>query len=94
MAVAIISKADKVATHQTTITISGTVIDPASSPLKRVVLAYYSGDLSLAVGITNSDASDGSFSFDLNGTVNTEFTCIAQGELGENCVVHSHKTAG
>lgn len=93
MSALIVARPNKITSSVSTISISGSVVDPSSNPLARLVFAYYANNLMDAVDVTISDISTGAFSFELNGTENTEFACLVQGEIGENCVVYSHKTA-
>ena len=94
MAVTSISRPERRLTQSMTVTLSGQVVDADSAPLSRIVVAYNANNLTVGLGITASDPSTGNFSFTLPGTTATKFACVVQGEEGENCVVHSHKTAG
>jgi len=79
---------------QTTVTISGQVIDQNENPLQRVVVVCGANNLMYPIAIVFSSKTSGNFSVPVPGTVNTEFAVIVQGESGENCTVHSHITAG
>lgn len=93
MSVTSIASPARAIVQASTVELSGQVVDAESSPLSRIVVAYNANDLTVALGITASDPSTGNFSFTLPGTTATKFACVVQGEFGENCVVHSHKTA-
>lgn len=80
-------------TIPSTVTVSGTVVNGSATPLVRIVVAFYANNMLNPISAKKSGA-DGTFTFTLNGTVNTEFAFVVQGEIGENCVVHSHKKAG
>ncbi len=86
--------AAKKITSISSVAISGTVRNTAEAPLSRLVVIFGANNLSNPLGLARSSSVDGSFSFKVPGTVTTKFACVVQGEAGENCVVHSHKTAG
>lgn len=75
------------------ISISLSVTDTDSNPLSRVVVAFGTNNLFYPLSIATSNSNDGSCTFSLYGTANTEFAFVVQGEIGENCVIHSHKKA-
>lgn len=93
MSLTALARPDRIITSASTVTLSGQVIDTGNNPLERVVVVCNANDLSVSLGITSSNPVTGYFSFVIPGTATTEFACIVQGEMGENCVVHSHKTA-
>lgn len=76
-----------------TVSVTVYVQDGGGDPISRLVFAHYANDLSTSLYGVTSDASTGEATFSLNGTPNTEFAFVVQGEIGENCVAHSHKTA-
>lgn len=75
------------------VTIAGAVRNSADIPLSRLVVIFGAHNLTSPLGFTRSSGVDGSFSFTVPGVSTTEFACVVQGEIGENCVVHSHKMA-
>lgn len=77
-----------------TVTLAGLVRNIDNQAVTRIVVAFGANNLAAPLGITTSSPTTGEFSFVLAGTESTEFACVVQGERGENCVVHSHKTVG
>ena len=75
-----------------TVSVTATVVDQADVPARRNVTAFYNGNLSSALATEMSDPLTGEALFSLYGTTNTEFAFVVQGEVGENHVVHAHKT--
>ena len=75
-----------------TVSITATVVDQAYVPIRRNVTAFYNGNLSSSLATKMSDSLTGEALFSLYGTANTEFAFVVQGEVGENHVVHAHKT--
>lgn len=77
-----------------TVTLTGQVTNALGQAVSRVVVAFGANNLAAPLGITTSSPTTGNFSFTLPGIATTKFACVVQGELGENCVVHSHKSVG
>jgi hypothetical protein len=73
----------------TYVTVAGVVRAPNGAGLKRKVYIFQTHNLNTPVAVVESDAL-GAFSTQVMGHSTTEFTVIADGELGENTAVYGH----
>jgi hypothetical protein len=76
-----------------TVTLSATVQDPDANPRGRKVYLYPENNLQNAMAVADSDPATGAVSFTVPGFAATRWAMVTQGEVGENCVVHTHLVA-
>ena len=75
-----------------TITISWTVQDASTSPLRRRVVVYNDNNPDSVIGSTESSASTGEFSVEVPAFSATKLTVLVVGEADENDQIFAHVT--